>query len=365
MMCSKIVCTDKIPTDPSKLFFGDSGKLLRVDRVDFPVLNNLFKTGFSNVWSWTAIDFLSDILGWNTLDPVAQRIFLLNNGYQTLMDSGVVGIYNLLAQLATNTELALNYQYIAQNESIHAGSYSYGLSQMFGSEAYNKINIVYEDKFIQKRMESEIDFSTELFQKVVVGAKCDNEAKSIIFKAIVAAYALEHIKFPFSFFATWTLNKNYNNALQGFSMLLKLIAQDELDYHVPVNANVLKILKRDKNQMFQDVWDENFIVEYIKQVTEAELEWSGYLLKDGELPGFSTAVNKAFILYHADKTLKDLGLEPIYGAEKTDSIEWYNSYRRIKNQNSALQEVSNNSYKKGIIKNDILSNLDKLKKIVQ
>lgn len=346
-----------------KLFFGDHGGMLRVDRTDYPVIMNIFKKGFSDVWSWTVVNFNSDILGWEKLCPVAQRIFLLNNGYQTIMDSGVVGIYNYLAIASTNTELKLGYQYIAQNESIHAGSYSYGLSQMFGSEAESKINLVYEDDFIKTRMADEVDFSDELFRKVIVEGLNDTEAKKAVFKSIVATYALEHIKFPFSFFATWTLNRTYDNAIQGFSQLLKLIAQDELDTHVPMNKNVLKILKREAKQEFQEVWDDEFIVEYVRKVAEGEKAWSDYLLSEGELPGFSKKVNDSFIEYHADKTLRDIGIEPIYNTPKGEAVDWFNTYRNINNQNSALQEVSNISYSKGVVENDIHNNIDRLRSV--
>jgi ribonucleoside-diphosphate reductase beta chain len=279
------------------------------------------------------------------------------------MDSGVVNIYNYLALIATNSELKLGYQYIAQNESIHAASYSYGLSQMFGSQAPEKINIVYEDEFIQGRMDDEIDYSDELFDIVIKQGRDDIEAKSIIFKAIFATYALEHIKFPFSFYSTWNLNRVHNNAVQGFSMLLKLIAQDELDFHVPMNKNVLKILKKEITQGFKEVWDEEFAYTYIKKVAEAEKKWSNYLLIEGELPGFNKRINNNFIEYFANKTLTDLGLNKIYKANKTDAIDWYNDYRKINNQNAALQEISNVSYNKGVVKDDILANLAVLKNV--
>jgi ribonucleoside-diphosphate reductase beta chain len=361
MKCNHIVCTEEVPEESWKLFFGDTGNFLRVDIIDYPGIHNIFKKMFSEVWAWTSVDFGNDALTWHNLDDKAQRIFLYNNAYQSLMDSGVVGIYNYLALLSSNTELSVAYQYVAQNESIHAGSYSYGLSQMFGAQAYDKINIVYEDEFIQKRMKDEVDFSDELFQYVVAGKNQDEKAKDLIFKAIVAAYALEHIKFPFSFFATWTLNKTYNNSVNGFSTLLKLIAQDELQGHTVLNANVLKILRREKRQEFQEIWDEEFIKKYIQRVVRAEIEWSNYLIKDGEIPGFTKKVNENFIKYQADLAMKKIGLNPIYNAKKDDSIKWFDDYRNIKNQNSALQEISNNSYNKGVVKNDIVVNLDKLR----
>ena len=363
-MNTQIINVDNIPQEPWKLFFGDTGNMLRVDKIDYPVIHNTFKNLFSNVWGWTAVDFESDITGWESIDETAQRIFLYNNAYQTLMDSGVVGMYNYLAILSTNTELSIGYQYIAQNESIHAGSYSYGLSQMFGSEAYDKINIVYEDLFIQQRMKNEVTFSDELFKHVIQEGNQDKKAKEIIFKSIVATYALEHIKFPFSFYATWNINRVYDNAINGFSMLLKLIAQDELTGHTVMNAQVLKILNREDRQGFSEVYDEEFIIDYIKKIVQEELEWSEYLVKDGEIPGFTKKLNENFIKYQADLGLKKIGIDPIYNVKKDDSIEWFDLYRNIKNQNASLQEVSNNSYNKGVVKNDISSNITKLKALI-
>ncbi len=354
---------DRIPQEPWKLFFGDTYNMLRVDMIDYPVIHNCFKALFSNVWAWTAIDFQSDITGWDKLDPIAQDIFLKTVSYQTIMDSGVVNIYNHLAMLSSNSELSIGYQYIAQNESIHAGSYSYALSQMFGSDAFDKINIIYEDEFIKKRMEDEVDFSDQLIQYVVHGGHRDTAAKSLVFKTIVAAYVLEHIKFPFSFYSVWNLNRVYDNGVNGFSMLLKLIAQDELTGHTVMNANVLKILRREDRQEFQEVFDERFIREYIEKTVNAEIAWSDYLTKDGEIPGFTKKINRNFIEYQADLALKKIGLEPMYNAKKDDSIEWFDLYRNIKNQNASLQEVSNNQYNKGVIQNDIVSNLDELRKL--
>jgi len=349
----------KIDTDNSKLFFGQTG-IFRIDKISHNSIMNTFKKGFSDVWAWTAVDFSSDITGWDKLSERAQDIFLKTNGYQTIMDSGVVGIYNYLALAATNTEMRLAYQYVAQNESVHATSYSYGLSQMFGSEAEDKINLALTDPFIRSRIDNEKDFADELFESVI---KNGEENYEILFKAIVATYVLESIKFPFSFYTTWNINRNFEGGVQGFSALLRLIAQDELDFHVPLNKNVLRIIRKDPSQGFQDVYDEHFIYEYVKEVVAKEKEWSDYLLKYGPIPGFTHDINEYIIEYFADKCLKDIGLEPIYKREKNDVITWFNDYRDIKKQNTAMQEKSNTAYNKGVLKNDLRSRLSELKEI--
>ena len=68
-----------------------------------------------------------------------------------------------------------------------------------------------------------------------------------------------------------------------------------------------------------------------------------------------------FIRYYADKTLRDINMDPIFKEPKSDVIDWYEDYRNINNQNTAQQETSNVAYQKGIVKNDLKNNLNQFK----
>lgn len=366
--CNKIVCIEKKPEQPWKLFFGDNGHFLRVDRVDYPVFARLYEKAFSDFWTWFVVDFSKDLIGFTQLSENAQRMFLLNNGYQTVMDSGVVNLYNTLVQIVSNTELALLYAYIAQNESIHGGSYSYGLTQMFGPRAEENIDVVYRDSVVQQRLKNEIDFGSELTKTIIAEQKIDAEAKKTLLKTIISTYVLEHLKFPFSFFTTWRINESGETGegmIQGFANLLKLIATDELEVHAPTNGNVIKILRRESRQgfkhLFDDGWAPEFIENYVKTVVEQELNWCAYLFEKGPINGFTQEMGEHFIKYYADKTLRDINMPPIFNESKSDVIDWYEDYRNINNQNTAQQETSNVAYQKGVVKNDLKNSLELFK----
>lgn len=337
---SNILNIETKPTT-NPLFGGlDGGVFLRSDNVQYPVFKNLYEAGFGKFWTDKMIDFSSDSLGFKTLPPVAQRMFKLNNGYQSLMDSGVVNIYNDLTMCCTNPELAMLYQYIAQNESIHALSYSTGLVEMFGDKATEVIDIVYTDPVIKSRLTSEIDYATQL----------DRNDMESIFKVVVAAYLLEHIKFPFSFFVTFRINNAYNNAINGFSMLLKKIAEDEMDVHYPANGNVTKVMLRES--MVDPKWGEQFIKDEVARIASEEYIWNDYLLEEGSIPGYNKAIGDAFIDYQANKALRDCGID-VTPIKPNDTITWFNHYRDISNQVVAQQEQKSNQYQKGILKNDL------------
>ena len=352
MVCDKIVCVDKIPQEEWKLFFGDTGHITRSDKVSFPVFQKLYEKAFSDFWTWKVVDFSNDSVGWERLDDKAKRVFLLNLAFQTLMDSGVYNEYFYLVKFVSNPELATLYSTIGLQEVIHANSYSYGLAQMFGANVDEKFNLIYTDEMVKNRMNDEVKLSNELMLAEKLGEK---EMKLPLLKVIFSTLYLENVKFPLSFYATWAINDNYNFAIQGFSQLLKLIAFDELTTHTPTNKNVLSIILKNENQGFFEVKDEfiDFIYSYIEKKIKDDLEWIDYLLKDGEFGLFTKQALEHFIKHKADEILRWLKLEPIFNEKKSDIIDWFNRYYDINSQNNANQEISNISYRKGVVKNDL------------
>jgi len=335
------------------LFFDEVRDVLNALYVYHPIFFNLFEKALADFWTWNVVDFSGDKVGWLSLNEDDQRMFILNNGYQTLMDSGVVDIYAILGILGGNSELRLLYNYISQNESIHSVSYSKGLDMMLGAEAKEAFDVIYEDEAVKSRLKNETNLTLELFDVAVKKGETGQKAREALFRALFATYVLEQVKFPFSFFVTWRVNSRNNNALQGFSGLIKRIAHDELTTHVPTNRAVLKILKKDEVQGFLEAWDEDFTRDYVYQVVEEEIAWAGYLLQDKELSGINVETAIHFIRYHADLALKQIGVKPLYQEEGSSVIEWFNRYRRIDDHHLSIQERKSLSYQKGVTLNDV------------
>jgi ribonucleoside-diphosphate reductase beta chain len=227
------------------------------------------------------------------------------------------------------------------------------------------LDFVYEDKILQNRMNADI-ITANLFINLAKDQNADiDEIKKALILSLIRTYFLEGVRFPASFFVTWTINKNNNNAIQGFSQALKLILWDELTVHTATGQNVLKILFKDKNQEFLHL--KNFYIENLysiaNEVYQSELEWASYLLRDGEIPGYNKNIANHFLKWQIDHRIKNLGLDPIFNEEKSDIIDWFNDYRNLNKTQIALQEADNTNYQKGAIKNDLLNNLLKLRQI--
>lgn len=253
------------------------------------------------------------------------------------MDSGVVGIYNHLALLTNSNDVALSYQQIAFMETIHATSYSSGLVEMFGADASDIIDIVYTDPVVRTRLSSEIDYTDD----VIANPSIEN-----IFKAVVATYLLEYIKFPFSFFVTLTLNKAYGNAINGFSQLISRIAEDELSIHVPTNKYIINHMLEYYNL------DKQIIIDMADEILEQELNWNKYLLQDGTIPGYNEQIGEYFIRYYHNKALANVGCAD-RELKPNDTIDWFNHVRNPNNKQVSQQEAASTQYQKGVIKDDL------------
>ena len=316
---------------------GDGGVFLRTDKVEHPDLKALWESSLALFWTVNMVDFSKDAAGFKRIPDNANRMFRLTNGYQSLMDGGVVGVYNHLALLANNAEIALSYTQIAFTETIHATSYSDGLVQVFGHEASSIIDIVKTDPVVRTRLDNEID----LTDKMIADPSMRNIAM-----VILSTYLLEHIKFPFSFFVTFSINKAYDDAINGFSQLLSRISQEEHEIHVPTNMYIIKRLIAQGHITEQDV------ITMADTILLQDLEWNKYLQQDGPIPGYNEAIGVEFLTYQHNKTLRDVGCD-VPKIAPSDTVRWYNHYRDPDNKQVSQQEARSTQYQKGVIKNDL------------
>ena len=234
--------------------------------------------------------------------------------------------------------------------------------------------------------------------------------KEKLLKVLIGVNCLEGIKFPFSFLVTFMINDRYNNAIPGFTKTLQLIAHDELNMHVPTFHHIIKILKEDEDQGFTNYFKENinnpdptidsftksakldidelfinddsvneetkkilkdmkrssfdkWMIDFVNKTVNSEIEWAKYLLEDTvdgntvqrKVRGLNTEIAIHFIKYRARKMLEavDIFDNDYMDIKESDIEKFFDNYRNINMHNSALQEISNNSYQKGNTKNDL------------
>jgi len=340
---------NKKPKGEHKLFFGEHD-LARLDTpfdIRFKALAELDE---ANSWFLNIVDCSND--RWYEYPESALKKFQLTIGYQTIMDATVPDTFGKMAELTTDPWLGYLYSRIATMEKTHNLSYSSGILQAFGAKAQEFLDVVYEDNQIKHRVDPEVKIANEFIDSISTW-KNDEYHRRVLLKQLLATFILEGIKFPFSFFTSWTLNKAYNNCSQGFSQLLIKIATDEMVVHTATGSGVIKKLLK-HNDFKNDVqWFKEYAQKYITNSVNSEIEWSDYLLETGEEPGFNKQINDHFIMYWGDRRLRELNIPQQYNVSKNDIEIWFDEYRNINSKQSALQEISNVSYQLGQCVNDL------------
>lgn len=340
-------------TDTSSPFFGDYNGIGRLDLNYDSTFKKLAEIDEANFWGLNLVSCSQD--RWDEFPPEALSKFQKNLGYQTIMDSLVPDVFNLLATIAQDPWLSYLYSRIHTMEKVHAFSYSSGVSQAFGAKAEEFLDIIHTDSKIKNRVTNEIEVAAKFMPAVYAGFTESDDNKKLLLEVLSRVLLLEGVKFPFSFFTSWTLNKAYNNCAQGFSQLLIKISIDELQVHTTIGQLLLKRLRKDKKfkQIFDSGWFDEMFTEMVKQTVESEIEWSDYLLEDGETLGFNAEINEHFIKYWADKWHTSIVGTSLFNLKKNDVEIWFDDYRNLNSKNSALQEIDSITYQKNTVVNDL------------
>lgn len=356
----KIVDVSHNPTE-DKIFFGDYGGFIRIDKVSHEAAKTLKNNAEGNTWFARECSMKEDKTKFDTLPEDAKRAFKLNICYQTLLDSGVTaGIGECIINSISTPIWDLLYRRISYEESIHAESYSYCLSEVFGSETSNVLNLVYTDEHVQSRMKDEVKLFGNLHKCLECDSPIENKRIALL-KAIIALYCLESIKFPFSFLVTFTINDSYNNAIPGFTNNIRLISHDELNTHVPTGILLMRTLRDEPHQgfsyLFENNWFKETIVQMVNEVVRQELDWAKYLFEGKEVKGINYKISEYFIKWRASIALRAVGIDdsdnPYNTYVDNNITRFFDNYRDVNKQNTALQESDNVSYQKGQLINDL------------
>jgi len=358
-MNSIIDVNNLVPEKSSeKIFFGGYSGFQRYDNPSYAFAVKMEESQRNAFWNPNEISMVNDAQKFFELPEFAQEIMVRIWLFQTLMDSGQnKGLEEVMAELCTNPEFEAMFKTWGYFELIHSLSYSHLLRGIFSdaSKIFDKIKDYPE---IQHRIDKEI----ELYSRVKNINKLEtlDEKKKLVLELLVNIYALEGVKFYVSFLVTYIVNNAYNNKIQGATRIIKLINFDE-DLHTSMSAGLLKILSTETNEGFTEImssdWYKEMVQNTFKKVYEDEKEWAQYLLEIGPIPSLTMPVVEGFLKYYVDVRLNMIGMEKIYSQEKTDVVQWFNTYKNLNLDNAALQESDLAVYSIGIMKNDVPSGI--------
>lgn len=328
--------------NPDHLFFGDSGHgISRYDVVRYPILDKINEKMHGFFWRPQEIDMSQEKRSFNSMTDVEQFVFTSNLKRQILLDS-IQGRAPALVFLPYCTDPSLENCLLTWSffESIHSSSYTHILRAI-----YPDPKVVIDDMPNIQQIADCANDITDAYDKMV-----SNPNKENLYLALIAANALEAIRFYVSFACTFSFNERA--LVEGSGKIVKLIARDE-NQHLALVQHILKLLPKDDPEFIQIIGDNRErATNIVKAAEDQEKEWAHYLFKDGSMLGLNTDIVCDSIDHFGDKCRRQNGL--IHSNTKQPNpIPWIDKHLNTHNIQTAPQEAEVGIYLASAVKNNM------------
>lgn len=334
-----------------RLFFGESGHgISRYDIVRYPILTKLNNKMQGFFWRPNEIDMSQEKRSFDSMTASEQFVFTSNLKRQILLDS-VQGRAPSLVFLPHCTDPALENCILTWGffESIHSESYTHILRAI-----YPNPSVIFDDL----PNITEIADCAQEVTKAYDNFK-DNPTKKNLYLALVAANALEAIRFYVSFACTFSFLER--GMVEGSAKMVKFIARDEAE-HLALTQHILKLLVKDDPEFAQIIIDsQEEAREIFLSAASQEKAWAHYLFQNGPVLGLNEKMLADYVDYLLSRRMKAIGLSADVSYRGNHPLPWVEKHFSTGNTQVAPQEVEINSYLSASIVNDIQSvNIDEM-----
>lgn len=325
-----------VDTTKQPIFLGEGLALQRYDKFKYPKFFELYQDQVELFWRPEEVSVMKDRNDFKSLTETEKFIFISNLKYQTLMDSVIGRGIDILKSYTSLPEVEACFNAWQYFENIHSYSYTYLIKNVF-SDPGEIFDSILTDEEIMKRASSVSGKYDELL-------KSDGDIKTDIYLALISTNILEGIRFYVSFACGWYFAEQ--GKMEGNAKILKLISRDE-NKHVAITQNLIRILRENPEEGFQDVIkaNEERVIKMFSTAVEEEKTWARYLFSRGQLLGFNDKVACGYIEWLANNRLRSIGLKGIYDAPHNPIGGWISNWTDSSKVQVAPQEAELESYK--------------------
>lgn len=357
-MTSQIFNADKTQLQyqqKSPLFFGTEPGLFDTVNKHYPKIWSIYKTMKSLDWDESEFDYTQCSLDFKNCSKSISDMMIRTLAWQWEADSlASRSVAPLLAPFITDSSLWAAWQRISDNEVVHASTYSEIVRMSFDNPAV-VLSEVLAVKESLPRLESVKQVFEELYDvshKYALGKISAKAAYPTVFKAVVALLILERIQFMASFAITFTICST--NLFQPIGKAVQKIAQDELEVHVALDKEVLRVELATEQGKKAYAELKPFIKQLLDEVVESELTWTDYLFSEGrELLGANAQKVKNWVLFNARDVYEFLDIESTtHKFPRSNPMIHLEDWLNISKTQAAPQEQDNNQYKVNVIVRD-------------
>lgn len=327
------------------LFLGEKRGVYDNVNLVHPKIFQLYKELKAIDWQHDELDLTQTKMDLMTVDNKTRDVMLLNLAYQWRADSAIGNsLSTLLQPFITNSEYAHAISRIAENENLHALTYS-NISRQCLPNPKELFDLVYKTEEVLNRTSSAMQALDELDKagcKYKLGLISKEEAREYIFKGVAAVFILERIGFMNSFAATFALGGQ--DICFGAAKYVQKICQDEM-IHFEIARYALRDIMKDSS--FSDVVKRCMpdVIKMIEDTTGQEMEWNEFLFQDGRsIVGLNLPKLNQWTLFNV-QDVYDTFKHPLPFERLKDPLPWIAvDWVDLNSHQNANMEAPNHNY---------------------
>lgn len=324
---------------------------------------------YKKVWSlynemraldWKESEFSFDVcaLDFENGPKTSSEMMIENLTFQWESDSvAAQSILYIIAPLQPCTEIWAAEQRIADNEQVHANTYSEIVRMSFKDPSKVLDDILAKSESFKRLTMFGRTLKELRSQSIRIAYERDTlgkepslrEVYTIAIKLYFVLLCLERIQFMASFAITFTICQS--GLFQPIGMAVKKIAQDELEIHCEYRKEVLIQLM--KTELGKEIFEElkPFFVELVEEVTDSELTWTNeYNFRNGrELVGTNKKFVSQWVLFCVKDVVNFAKIKTKYTFPRENPMPHLEPWLNMNKNQAAPQEQDNAAYKLNII----------------
>ncbi len=357
----RVLNTEKTDYQVASLFMGQKLGLMDSINIHYPELYKLYKEMKSKDWDELEFKLGSSTLKteFKTCPKSSYDIMIRTLAWQWEGDTAAArSIVAIIAPYVTNNELFYGWQRIADNEVVHALTYSEIVKSSFDDPEK-----VLEEILAVKEAFARIEIVSEIFDKAfVTGSKLnlglvekDQDAYDDIFMFIVAMYCLEAIQFMCSFAITAAMAKSQQ--FIPIATAVQKIALDEYHVHRKWDKAVLDIEFATEHGIMAFSRNRDKILKLISDIVKSEMSWNAYTFSDGrEQPGLNEEVLNRAVLWYARDVYDFFRFSPgeiEFELPIKNPLLFMDDFLNLGNVQTSPQEQKGGNYVLGMVEKDV------------
>ena len=333
------------------MFLDEGVDIARYDQVRYPNIEKITEKQLGFFWRPEEVDVSKDKKDFNALTEHEQHIFTSNLKRQIMLDS-IQGRAPNIAFLPISSlpEIETWVETWSFFETIHSRSYTHIIRNVYPNPSIvfdgllDIKEILETSNDIAKYYDALIEFNNN-------GRDNLYEHKKALWMCLMAANALEGIRFYVSFACAWAFAEL--KSMEGNAKIIKFIARDE-NVHLASTSYMLKtLIKDDKDYKKIAKETEDECTELYIKVIDQEKEWAEYLFKDGSMIGLNEKLLSDYVGWIGAKRMRAVGLTCPYTAGRINPLPWTEKWISGRNVQPAPQETEISSYVVGGVKQDV------------